>query len=474
MTDRKFRRHASAPGHLLLLSVAALMLWSAAARAHVEIAKPGVIVLNHLPNPVYFDAATTPSFDIMVNAYLHEIKDMVAIGASAVALDSFNNNRDTGRVAAWKEAIKRHNEAGKKRFCFYLIADFDPSVWPADVIRSRYRSLVDSPYYCAIKGKPVLATYHGEQASASWHLGNVLDPLRGTGEEPFYLVFFRTKTTDQVINDYFNVWRGRGYDVGFYRFSGNRPQGLLNGAKAEKPKFDAAGYVYIPGFGTSYWAHCSTRGNAGTYLEHDGFEGLDLLWKSVGPGGVLNGDYVILTSWNDHGEDNFTHPWPTPFFFYLTPDLDVWTHRGFHEFQRNAGRAFRRLLPLAGDRVYWAYRQHPKALPPPPGDECVEYRNTLTFEGDIQDVIYLTTVLEAPAELHVTLGGSSYVYNQPAGTAHVRVPWGGDRGRPRFTLNRNGVQVVAKTGTLAITNKPIGRDGQGTRNFGHYADYMRK
>lgn len=460
---------------LWLMSIAALLaLWPGSARALVEIAKPGVIVLHHMPNPVYFDAATTPAFEVMVTAYRREVANMVGMGATAVALDAFNNNRDRGRLAAWKEAVRQHNVEKNQRFCFYLIADFDPNVWPAEVIRSTYRSLVDSPYYCSIRQKPVLSTYHGEQASAAWHQGNVLDALRSTGQEPFYLVFYRTKGTDEIIRDYFDVWRRAGYDVGFYRFSGNRPQGLLNGAKLEKPKYDAAGYVYVPGFGTSYWAHCSARGNAGTYLEHDGFEGLELLWKSVSPGGVIAGDYVILTSWNDHGEDNFTHPLAKTFHFYLTPDIHLWTHRGFYEFQRHAGRWFRRRPPIAGDWVYWAYRQHRKDLAAPAGDECVEHRNTLSFQGDVQDAIYVTTVLAAPGELQVTFGGSSFVYARPAGISHVRIPWGSDRGRPRFVLNRAGSQVMAKTGTLAVTDTPIGRDGEGTRNFNHYADFMRK
>ncbi|MBL8658871.1 MAG: hypothetical protein JNM75_03855 [Rhodospirillales bacterium] len=458
----------------LVFAFAAMIASPIAGRAASEIAKPGAIVMNHLPNPVYFDGANTPDRETAIAAYRREIKDMIAIGSYSVALDGFNNPRDKTRFGYWKEAVRRHNEEGGVKFCFFLLADFDPAVWPAETIRSVYQSLVDSPYYCAIQGKPALATYRGEQKSASWFLSEVLNPLRADGDEPFFLVFFRGTSTQAVISNYLKVWRNAFYKVGAYRFSGNTPQATLNGEISEKPLYDNAGFLYIPGFGTSYWAACSSKTNAGVYFEHDGFEGLDLLWKKVNPGGPLNGDYVMLTVWNDVGEDNFFSRAKEPLPFYRNPDLDTWTHRGFHEFSRSSIRAFRKLGSENYDWLYWAYRQHPKDLPAPKGDECVEYGNKLSFTGNIQDVIYVTTVLKAPAELQVTLGNSSFVQNQPEGIAHVRIPWNDERGRPVFTLSRGGVVIMSRPGDLEITDKPIGRDGEGTRNFNTYADVMRR
>lgn len=455
---------------LFNLIVATILPHSAA--AIVEIPKPGVIVMNHLPNPVYFDGQGTPDAETAIAAYGREIREIVGIGASAVALDGFNTLRDKTRLAYWKEAIARHNAERGGKFCFFLLADFDVEVWPGADIRSVYDSLVDSPYYCSIRNKPVLGTYRGEQASAEWYLANVLDPLRADGREPFFLIFFRGTKTEAIIGDYLDVWSARAYDAGFYRFSGNTPQATLNGARPEKPKYDAAGYLYVPGFGTSYWAACSSKPNAGVYLEHDGLEGLDLLWQNMIPGGALRGDYVMLTVWNDVGEDNFFSRRSKTSFFFRNPDIHSWTHRGFHEFSKYYVSIFRGRQPPQADWVYWAYRQHPKDLPPPPGDECVEYGNTLQVTGAIEDVIYATTVLKAPAELQITLGGATSSFLQPAGIAHVRVPWGTGRGRPRFVLSRAGVQLMAKSGSLAITDSPVGRDGEGTRNYNHYADFM--
>lgn len=458
---------------LIALAAAVVLAVPGRAGAAIEIASPGVIVMNHLPNPVYFDGGQPVDAETAIAGYRREIADMLAIGAKSVALNASNNTRDQTRLSYWKEAVSRHNQQSSARFCFFLLAGFDPLVWPAETFREVYQSLVDSPYYCSMGAKPVLATFRGEQQTAEWYLSEVLDPLRAEGVEPLFLIYFPIKTED-VIAGYLDAWRDRAYDVGFYRFSANAPDATLSASTQEKPKFAAAGYRYIPGFGTSKWAVCSSKPNSGVYVEHDAYEGLERLWRAVVPGGPLNGDYVLLTIWNDFGEDNSFSRKTEPISFYRNPDIPSWTHRGFFEFSRYQIRQFRKLKPENRDWVYWAYRQHPNDLPAPPGDECDEYASTIRITGDIQDTIYLTTVLSAPAELRVKLGATSTTFLQPAGVSHVRVPWESNRGTPKLSLVRDGVTLMGRWGKLKITDAPLGNDGEGTRNFNHYADYMSK
>lgn len=458
---------------VIALAAAAGLAVPGQAGASMEIAKPGVIVMNHLPNPVYFDGGVPVDAETAIAAYRREIADMLAIGANSVALNASNNTRDQTRLGYWKEAVTRHNKEGRAPFCFFLLAGFDPLVWPAETFRSVYKSLADSPYHCSIGAKPVLAAFRGEQQTAEWYLSEVLDPLRAEGVEPFFLIFLPIKTED-VVGKYLDVWRARSYNVGFFRFSANTAQATVNIEEREKPLFTQKGYLYIPGFGTSKWAVCSSKPNSGVYVEHHAYEGLDVLWKAMVPGGTLNGDYTMLTIWNDFGEDNSFSPKREPISFYRNPDVPAWTHRGFHEFSRYYIREFRKQPQLKLDWVYWAYRQHPKDLPAPPGDECDEYAATPKVTGEIQDAFYVTTVLSAPAELRVKFGGTTTTFLRPAGISHIRVPWETARGQPMFVLVRGGTTVMARTGTLAITDTPMGNDGEGTRNFNHYADFMSK
>ena len=66
------------------------------------------------------------------------------------------------------------------------------------------------------------------------------------------------------------------------------------------------------------------------------------------------------------------------------------------------------------------------------------------FWGDVEDALYLTTLLTAPAELRVTSGEIESRYPMAKGLVNIQVPF--HTGTQHFALYRNGKQVLALDG----------------------------
>ena len=66
------------------------------------------------------------------------------------------------------------------------------------------------------------------------------------------------------------------------------------------------------------------------------------------------------------------------------------------------------------------------------------------FHGPVQDVLYVTTMMTAPAELQVTSGGTKSLHLLKPGIQHLRIPF--FCGPQHFAMYRNGKAILSKDG----------------------------
>lgn len=137
-----------------------------------ELAERSLIVMTFINVPGYIDPAAKPARGELAQGYEREIADMAAMGANAAALDTFNNADNWERVLAFAEAVERHNEQpGVEPFAFFLLLDLPPSIrtggWNKKDARDLFTAM-HNRYYATIGGRPVIATWHGEQKGRNW------------------------------------------------------------------------------------------------------------------------------------------------------------------------------------------------------------------------------------------------------------------------------------------------------------------
>ncbi len=109
---------------------------------------------------------------------------------------------------------------------------------------------------------------------------------------------------------------------------------------------------------------------------------------------------------------------------------------------------------ISRDGLFYFYRVHPKGaqatlakpttVPAGFADPSWMAKPVTDQLGDVQDNLYLTTMLTAPAELRVTSGDTQTRYPMSAGIAHIAVPF--HPGAQHFELYRQGKCLLTLDG----------------------------
>ncbi len=451
------------------------------AQARIELKEKTVIAMDFSPMSGSF---MYPGDNVA--AYKKNIADMRAMGVGALVDDMFNASRDTNNMAAISTAIKQWNAEKNDNFCWFILGDaMDEN--PATLV-NYMKQYGNGSEYCQRKGKPMLAVWNGGRAGAtgSNYVNKLLNPLKNASLEP-YFIYERGGGPGEPskVKNEISVMRNAGFDVGFYDFGAGASGGSISKVSALSNALNSIGVDVFPGFSSAYWQVCGKP--TSNYMEHDAYRGWQNYWNSVIPGGKnANSKFVWLTMWSDMGEDNYLTPSDQsckgPYTgnycvsgFQGNSQMPVWSHRGFYQFAKRYAKWYStgQEPAITHDSIYFAYRQHPKDLGIPSGDQCAAKGTNINGTGNAKDVVYVTTELTSPATLTVTLGGAQIgSFNAPIGTTHFDVPWSANRGKPTFALVRGGATILSGQGKLEITNSPKAFNGNGTRNFGTYADFI--
>jgi formylglycine-generating enzyme required for sulfatase activity len=204
-----------------------------------------------------------------------------------------------------------------------------------------------------------------------------------------------------------------------------------------------------------------------------GLAGYACVWEGI----VRDGpEWVEIVTWNDYNEDtNLMHyRWMRQYDkFAFNRDGSFLDATAYFVQWYKAGRA----PAITQDKLYFAHRSRARWLTKAWDAKSAQWVDTAEgtqakfdqFHDDVQDNVYATTFLTAPAELTIQIGGGqAQTFAMPAGVAHAQVPLAG--GVAHFTVRRGGATLIDTVGrrriideaTITKENSP----NQGDRMYG--------
>lgn len=189
------------------------------------------------------------------------------------------------------------------------------------------------------------------------------------------------------------------------------------------------------------------RPRSGVFDEASNSENLRLTWNSTISGGA---DWVQMTTWNDYSEN--TQFAPSPGIGWSLLDISSYYISQFK--QNSSAPAIKR------DVLYVSHRKQPwQALPAYPQTKLMEVRKNPS-SGAIslqpRDTVEVLSYLAAPAKITVTIAGTPYTYDAPAGVYAKTYPLA--LGSVSAKAVRGTTTTANVTSPFTITNKPYVQD----------------
>lgn len=384
----------------------------------------------------------------------NDIRSAIELGVEAFALNSFS-----GRQAKdyFSEFIQAADAIGARDFKFFLSADMSLELTSQEIVET-IETFGDNPHYLKINGKPLLSTFSGGQRGDRWWKDNVLAPLQAAGHPVLFVPAFDRKDPNEIaptdenwqeliqtfssVDGLFNFgmpkslpFRLNDPNIGHHWWS------LLDGQESLARSLRSNGKLYMASYMPSYWAVCDS---VRQYTETQGGRGMGNAWTSIIT--EQRPAMVEIVTWNDYAESSFVQPTRVP----LTDSAGIPSlpHLGFYELLKYYISWYKSGVrpTIVKDGVFFFHRIHPNnavALGKPPGCSMGPVRADHKW-GKVQDKIYVTTALTAPADLVVRTGASEHKLALPAGLTSVDAPF--EPGRPTLELWRAGKKILTLDG----------------------------
>ena len=376
-----------------------------------------------------------------VDDYKREIRQAQAAGIDGFALNCGAWHNEPHYPRRTKAIYQAAQELGTGFKLFFSVDFAGLKGHPPGEFESYVLDMVKTyghhPNQLRVEGRTVVSTFTGEQGIA-WSK-DILAPLKAAGYDVFLVPFFypRPRITElpneATVREHFRKWSDLVDGMFFFGGAGTASELAASNAAYAKVLREA-GTVCMCSFSPMYWGSVQPDRR---YYETCGGEGTELQWKSIIQ---QQPDWVEIVTWNDFGEsyicpvDASGHSVPS----YLQSKS---SHAGYLELSRyyiewyKAGRQ-----PPLSDALFYFYRVHPK------GAIVAGDRPVKALHGDVQDVLYVTTMMTAPAELHVTSGETQSVRPLRTGIQHLRIPF--SCGVQQFAVYRDGKRILVKDGEL--------------------------
>lgn len=399
-----------------------------------------------------------------LEGYKQDIRDAQEMGIDGFALNLGDWNKN------YQQNVKRIFQAANELqtdFKLFLSPDGCCGLNNLHIIEM-FRKYARDPGYFYYENRPFLSAYSGAQ-KPDWWLKAILQPLDSLGFTPYFVPYFypegySAKPDESDISSlYNNSWKYL-LDGYFYFGAAALPEAIANSGEVVAAFMHNHGKTYMAPVSPYYWG--SKQTNAGRrFFDYKGGEGLSMQWESI-----INNqkpEWVELVTWNDWDEGSYFSPiddiskyWnynasKTPGFYK--------THKGFAELNKyyiewyKAGNK-----PVINqDQLFVFYRTHPKDLETPADKKGLVKKQF----GNVQDEIYITTLLKEPTELIVTSGKKQTKLKQEAGISHTRVLF--YPGEQKFELKRKGNVI------LSLQGEEI-QDEIKEYNFQYYSGFTEK
>jgi glucan endo-1,3-alpha-glucosidase len=386
-------------------------------------------------------------YDETLDGFKQDIRDAQAAGIDGFVLNanpwSYINEPHYKRRMDYLYQAARELNTG-----FVLFPSLDLCCnATADHVKAMVRAYANQPSHYRYQGRPMVSTFWGLQRGKSFWKDQILTPLRNEGINVFFVPDFphgtlpEYPTAAQIRSAYDSGGWADTIDGFFWFGAAGTPQQLIPSLEAFAQVSRDVGKPFMSSYTPEYWGITQvTMGRR--YYETQGGEGLDSAWRSIIT--TQRPQWVEVVTWNDFGEASYATPVDAAMMNrqagVQNQGVPMRAHGAYADMLRDYAQWYKSGTQpaITHDTVYAFYRTHPKDLTAS-GDAAVTYRR-----GDVEDVIYLTTRLTAPATLRVTSGGMVAERAMAAGTAHVRVPF--RPGTQTFELVRNGQSYAAETG----------------------------
>jgi hypothetical protein len=374
-----------------------------------------------------------------LDAYKREILDAQAAGIDGFALDVGEWNGPDTYYKPRVEMIYEAAESLTNGFKLFFSVDMANT---NDIVQmvGAYAKRTNSFYY---DGKLVLSSFGGN--GVNWTNG-VLQPLQSEGISVFFVPDFTTEGgTWQTLPQSATalVTKYGSFIDGLFDFAAGLPGDIVYMDNAYLQACRSAHKLCMAGCSPTYWG-CNQRSSGRPYFESEGGAGIISQWQWI----ITNQpDWVEIVTWNDLNESTYVVPLGQPGQYYSSPP-QRFSHAGYLELMKHYISWYKSGVEpaIATDGLFYFYRTHStNAVASNTNDVPVT-----VFMGPVQDVIYTTAALTAPAELQIISGIHTAKFSLPAGISCQKIPF--QSGAQNFILRRNGKQLASARGPDVVTN----------------------
>ena len=247
---------------------------------------------------------------------------------------------------------------------------------------------------------------------------------------------------------------------GIWRFAcDDSPWGLINTNANLRRATISANKLYMAGIAPYY--------NSANVRNMQGLRGYGAVWE-----GIIrdNPDWVEIVTWNDYQEDTHLmhYRWKRDWYkLSYNRDGSYLDATAYYISWYKTGQA----PEIVQDKIFFACRDRSKWLVKAWDANKKEWKlHTFghqfnQYHDDVQDKVYFSTFLTAPARLTVTVSGKPQSFDLPAGLTHGDVAMA--PGVPRFVLERAGQTVLEVVGRRSIIAEETEENSQEEIMLGH-------
>jgi glucan endo-1,3-alpha-glucosidase len=416
--------------------------------------------------------------ETVIASYEQEIRQAQAIGIDGFALNAggwFKEPRYIKRASEMFEAAYRLNSNFKLMFSADMCCSND-----AEDVEDMVRRFANNPRYAAVHyrrgDKVFLTTFAGEKHGPEFwsklrrdleqgsnpstrNAPNALEYVSGVPSSKPIKIFLvpaffwggelpRKPDIETGLADYADIIDGALY-WGIAAVPGlGHPPDQIPSADAYSSVLHRAGKLYIAPICLQFWG-----ANAGRYYEYGGYAGMRAMWMDAID--VTHPEAVEIITWNDFIEGTYISPIDDPARYTGANDLDASAappstlhyfhpHQGASELLAYFIQWYKTGVQPAirKDSVFWAYRT---VLQIEDGK-----KPAIKIEGPVENVVYITANLVAPAVLRVTSDGKTKAIALPAGSSDIHVPLRAGPA-PMFALVRGSHRLAQASGDDPIS-----------------------
>ena len=375
----------------------------------------------------------------VLSGFVHDIQDAQAAGIDGFALDCGEwNGPDWYYQARVNMMYAAAEQLGTGFKLFFSVDETNVT----DIV-AMISSHATNPNSLRYQGKLVVST--SGQSSVDWQ-NSVFPPLSKAGISVFFVPYFlpaqgftwNYSGIHNLVTNYNSILNG------LYYFAAGLASTVTNHNQAYAQACQSAGKLFMAGYSPHYWG-CAQPTAGRQYFETQGGEGTINEWMWI----IANQpDWVEISTWNDFNESTYSLALTNPAQYESELQSPVrYSHAGYLELAKHYIAWYKsgQEPAITNDALFYFYRTHSTNLVALDTNDIP----VTAFNGDVQDVIYNTLFLTAPAQLVISSGANVTTNMLAAGLQQLRTPFA--PGPQTFTLTRNGLPVISVQGPPVLS-----------------------